>query len=316
MASSEYAATTNNLMTIAERALMEAQNTRGWIGAFSSVHAPDAKFSHSVKRPSLGEAPKFSDLFEAGNSSSPEIIRLNNEADAWLAKYFPAISSGLKTLPEDWLVGVISGVKPFGLDKSIFEIVWHQARDRAYRAAQSEGRTLEAAFSGRGFSLPPGALAAAMAQTEARAGQAIAEVNREQAVKDAEIKLELLKFAEEQAIRYKLGIMDAMKEFYQMWYAMPDREIERARIRTQAMASFYGALSSYHNIEIAFEQLRLQAARTKAEVDQHNGKLDLDAQQILRAGLPSIGAVAQAFGNIASGAAGAAGTLVAQIESL
>lgn len=312
----EYATTTNNLMEIAQRALMEAQNTRGWIGAFSSVQSPDTRFRHTVNKPSLGAAPKFSELFEEGENSSPEIIRLNNEADAWLDKYFPAINQCLKTLPEDWLCGVISGTKPFGMDQSVFELVWHRARDRAYRTTNTSSRTLEAAFSARGFTMPPGALVAALSAVESEASHAIAEVNVSQAIKDAEIKLDLLKFAEEQAIRLKLGVMDAMARFYQLWYAMPDREIERARIRAQAMSAFYSALSNYHNVEVAFEQLRLEAAKVGAGVDMNNDRLQLDAQQILRAGLPSIGAVAQAFGTIASGAASAAGTLVAQIENI
>lgn len=316
MASTEYATTTNNLMEIAQRALMEAQNTRGWIGAFSSVRAPDTKFKHNVNRPSLGPAPKFSELFEKGDSTAPEIIRLNNEADAWIDKYFPAINKCLRTLPEDWLCGVISGTKPFGMDKTAFEIVWHQARDRAYRSANTSMRSLEATFSGRGFSLPPGALVAALSQAESDADQAIAEVNIAQAIKDAEIKLELLKFAEEQAIRLKLGIMDAMARFYQMWFAVPDRDIERARIRAQAMSAFYAALSNYHNVEVAFEQLRLEAAKAGLNAEIRNDDREMEAASILRSGLPAVGAVAQAFGNIASGAASAAGTLVAQIESI
>lgn len=313
---SNYDATTNKLMTIAERALMEAQNTRGWIGAFSSVNAPDTNFRHNVNKPSLGPAPKFSELFDNVDNTAPEIIRLNREADEWLDKYFPSINGCLRTLPEDWLCGVISGTKPFGMDKTVFEIVWHQARDRAYRSANSSQRSLEAAFSSRGFTMPTGALVAAMSEVEAQADLAVAEVNRAQAIKDAEIKLELLKFAEEQAIRLKLGIMDAMARFYQMWFAVPDRDIERARIRAQAMSAFYSALSNYHNVEVAFEQLRLEAAKAGLTADLQSDDRRMEAERILRAGLPSIGAVAQAFGNIASGAASAAGTLVAQIESI
>lgn len=313
--SEDYSTTTNNLMQIAQRALAEAQNTRGWVGAFSSVRTSDTKFNHEVKRPSLGEAPKFSDMFGEDVGLSPEVIRLNNEADAWMDKYFPALNNCLRTLPEDWLCGVIGGTKPFGMDQTVFELVWHRARDRAYRTANTSSRTLEAAFSARGFTMPPGALVAALAASESEASQAIAEVNIAQAIKDADIKLDLLKFAEEQAIRLKLGIMDAMARFYQLWHAMPDREIERARVRAQAMAAFYSAVSSYHNVEVAFEQLRLEAAKAEADVETGNDNRKLEGDKVLRAGLPAIGQIAGAFGNIASGAASAAGTLVAQIEN-
>ena len=314
---SNYPTTTNNLFGIANRALTEAINTRGWIVNLNTKRrVKEANFSHKVDKPVIQAPPVFSELFEGGDTTSREIVRLNGEADEWIEKYFPAINGCLKTVPEDFLCNVISGVKPFGLDQTVFEMVWNKARDRAYRAQANETKTLAATFSGAGFSLPPGAMVAALTESRARASESIAEVNIEQAIKDAEIKLELLKFAEEQAIRLKLGIMSSMADFYRMWFAMPDRDLERARVRAQAMGTFYQALSSYHNVEVAFQRLELESAKSAADVSVQNARINLEAGADLDANVSALGRAVNAFGSIASGAASAAGSLVAEVENI
>lgn len=313
--SGEYEQTTVFLQKLASRALSEAQNTRGMLWNTLPPQLAERTLTHEVERPDFGARPVFSDVFEHGDSTSPEIMRLNGEADEWMEKYFPAMNGALKTLPDDMLVGIISGVKPYGLDKTVLEIVWHRARDRAYRASNSEQRTLEARFSSAGFSLPPGALATAIIESEQRAGQAIAEVNWQQAIKDAEIKIELLKFAEEQAIRLKLGIMQQMGDFYRLWHSVPDRDIDRARVRAQALGAFHSSLASYNNIEMAFEELRFKVAAGKESV-----KLESDARRVGMASAShtsgGLGQAVSAFGQIASGAASAASSLVARVEDI
>lgn len=314
---SEYGSTTGELLEFASQALIGLENTQRMIfnNGTNPPGASDASFSLSLTKPKLDEPPKFSDVFEYGDRTNPEILRLNDEADAFLAKYFPAINACLRTLPEEWLCNVIGGVKPFGIDSTIFDLVWQKARDRAARARLSEQRTIEANFSARGFTLPPGALVDVSMKMQQRYSDDLSEVNREQAIKDAEIKHELLKFAEEQALRYKLGLMQAMADLYKVWAVIPNNDIERARVRAQAWSSFYDALGRYYNVEIAFEELRLKAEQARTSVELANTENDIRAFAAAQQDR-GLGQVASAWGDIAQGSAGAASTLVAQIENL
>lgn len=313
-----YDSTTSYLQGVATTALTNANNNAGRIWGLQNVGAytRDPIVSATVTKPNLGEPPKFSDLFTGEDSTNPTIQYLNSQADDWIAKYFPAINGNLKNIPEDWLVGVISGVKPFGMDKSIFEIVWHNARDRAYRTMASEQRTLEANFSARGFSLPPGALVDALTQSSQRGSEAILEVNREQAIKDAEIKLELLKFAVEQATRLKTGILGALADFYRMWLVVPDKDIERARIRAQANSALYSALSSYYNVEVSFEELKLRAEQLKAGIDIDVDRNALAKQHNYMSIAGPLSSAVNAFAGTAGQAAQAGGSLSAEVKSL
>ncbi|HEY6612770.1 MAG TPA: hypothetical protein VIZ86_16775 [Pseudomonas sp.] len=317
---SNYADSTSFLQQLASAAKLDVSNTTSKIWNLtddSNTDLRDPRFSHAVSKPNIGPPPKLSDLLDFGDTSDGRLQKLNSDADAWMAKYFPSMDA-LDSLPEEWLVGVISGVKPFGLDATVFELVWHRARDRAYRSMASEQRQIEATHAARGWTIPPGSMVAAMGEAAERAGLAILEVNREQAIKDAEIKQALLQFAMEQALNYKRGILAALADFYRQWIALPDNDLERARLKAQATGSLYSALSTYYNVELSFEELKLKAeqAKTQTDLDHDRNQIALLNASDASGKAAALGQAARAFSEIAAQAAQSAGSLVAQIENI
>lgn len=291
------------LQTFARDALGRAATVSNRIATGGGVVLGGGNFSHTVKQLDMARPPQLSDMLGDATDTSQETLRfLDVEAEKWVDKYFPEMNACLKTTPEEWLCGIITGEKPLGLSQAAFEAVWHEGRDRAYRAQRSESQQLRAEFSRRGFAVPPGAMLSAVAESEVRASDAIAAVNREQTNRDAEIKLDLLKFAEEQAIKLKLGVMGALAEFYRQWVALPDKDLERQRVKAQVYASFQSALSAYYNVELGFERLRLAAAEAKS------GSLtDADRNRVTAiAGLNSSDALGNASRGFADAAAAAA----------
>lgn len=312
---SEYSSTTSQLFSLSSSALGQAGNAAANIGTGARPTLGTINLAYKPGSMSLGEAPKFSDLFDGADNSDALIQQLNGQVDAWLAKYFPSINGQFKNLPEDWCANIISGVKPYGTDSTIFDLIWQKSRDRAYRTARSEHRSLEANLSSRGFSLPTGALVDALGQSEQRATDAILDVNREQAIKDADIKVELLKQAVTMAVTLKMGILNASAEYFRSYYSVHNLNNETAKIRGDAYRSFYGALSSYYNVEVSFEELRLRAASSTADVS-----LSSDRNKISLFGTAGSSAAwadaSRGFADIASHSASAAGTLSTQIQSV
>lgn len=312
-----YDNTTAFLQEQAARALLEAQNNASRIYSLPpQVNTRDPSFSVNLVKPDIGPPPAFDDVLQGSDSTESTLVYLNEQSDKWIQKYFPSISGSLRNIPDDWLAGVVSGVKPFGIDKTIFELVWHNARDRAYRTRASEVRTIDAEFSSRGFSLVPGAMVDAITQAEQRASDAILEVNVQEAIKDAQIKNELLQFAVNLSATYKLGIMDSLVNYYRTWITAPDKDIERARIKAQAMSALYSALSTYYNVEISFEELRLRAASAGADIDLGVDRNTLARQGNFGATASALGQAVSSFANIAAQSNAAGGTLSAQIEAL
>jgi hypothetical protein len=294
---SDYGNTTSQLFSNASRAISLASGSAGRITASSkpslstvglsytansqslSFQGNTPTFSYSPGTLSAGEAPKFSDLFEGADNSNALIAELNSTVDQWFAKFFPSINGSFQNLTEDWCAAVIGGTQPFGMAGTVFEMVWHKARDRAYRTASSEQRQLEAAFSLRGFSLPAGALADALSQSEQNATSAILDVSRDQAIKDAEIKADLLKHATSIASQLKLGVLSASADYFRAIYSVHGTAIEKAKIQAQLYNAYYGALSSYANVEVSIEELRLRAAQAQANVALSGQELKLRAAQ-------------------------------------
>lgn len=312
-----YDSTTTFLQGQATEALNEARNNASRIYSLPpQITLREPEFDVQLTKPNIGPPPNFGDLFQGGDSTDPTIKYLNEQSDVWIQKYFPSISACLRNIPDEWLCGVISGTKPFGIDNTVFELVWHNARDRAYRTRNTEVRTLEADFSARGFELPPGALVDSIAAAEQRATDSIMGVNVQQAIKDADIKNELLQFAVQQSINYKLGIMNSLVDFYKTWVTLPDKDIERARIKAQAMSSLYSALAAYYNIEITFEELRLRAAQLEAGTDIDVDRNRISKQSNFSSTASALGSAVSSFANVAAQANQAGGSLVAQIESI
>lgn len=312
-----YDATTAFLQAQAATALNQASNNASRIYSLPpKVGLREPRFDVELKKPTIGAPPQLSDLFTEGDTTQANLAYLDAESDKWIANYFPEINGCFKSQPEETLCAIIGGTRPFGVDKTVFEQVWNQARDRAYRTANSERTTIEAEFSARGFTLPAGAMVDLVAQSERKATDAVLDVNRDQAMKDAEIKVELLKVALSLATQLKLGVMSAMADFYRVWVTLPDKDIERARIRSQAMAAFYSALSSYYNVEISFQELTLRAAQADAGID-----LDVDRNRLTHEGhfgstAGALGQAVNAFANVAAQANVAGGSLTAKIESI
>lgn len=313
----QYSDTTAFLQQQAAQALVEAKNNANRIYSLPpKVNLREPNFDVQLTKPVLDAPPQFSDLFDGSDTTGTNLAFLNQTADEWIAKYFPEINGCFKTQPEATLCEIINRTGDFGIGKSVFEQVWHQGRDRAYRTAESERATLYASFSSRGFTLPPGAMVDLDTGIERRATDAVLDVNRDQAMKDADIQVDLFKTALTLATQLKLGVMNAMADFYRLWITLPDKDIERAKIRAQAMSAFYAALSSYYNVEISFQELTLRAAQTDAGVD-----VDVDRNRLTHEGhfSSTAGALAtavNAFADMAGQANLAGGSLTAQIESV
>ncbi|MGH8419975.1 MAG: hypothetical protein ACRER8_22280 [Pseudomonas sp.] len=306
--------TTNELFSLAQQALGYASGSAGRINVSAKPTLKETPFSYTVGNLKLQEPPKFSDLFGGTDNAAVNIASVNGDVAAWLETYFPSINGSFKDVPEDYLVSVIGGVKPFGAEQTIFDSVWQQSQSRAERTVRSERATLSAGFSSRGFTLPAGALQAIDAQSEIRVVNAVLDVNREQAVKNADIRNQILQQAVQLSTQLKLGILNTAADLFRAYTTLYQLDSQSAQIKASAYQSFYSALSSYHSVEVNMEQLKLRAAETKAGVDG-----GIDKNRISNYAANSTGKAhakaANAFASIANGAAGAAGTLEAHITT-
>lgn len=303
--------TTEFLQDFAAKALQKANEVASRTTVWNA-NPQNISFSHTVKQPVLDKPMGLSDLLTDNEKQDVDVLILNDAAEAWIKKYFPNISSCLSYQPEDWACGILSGQHPFGLNREAFDAAWHSGRDRAYRQASTERAQTLNDYSSRGFSQAPGAALAALREADVRASDAIAEVNRQQTIKDAEIKLELIKFAAQTAAQLKTGLMSMLASFFGKVVDLRnhDQGAEKMRAKAQAYSAFMSGMSSYYNVELGFEQLRLNAAKIRSDVSVESGKLKSEAS------LKGVDSRNAALGQAASGFATAAGTAASAQSSL
>lgn len=274
----------------------------------------DVKFVHQVNQPKMDKPAALSDWLPDGDKSG-DLAMLDERARRWMDEYFPELSGCLREhSPEEWVCKILSGDEPFADSKAIFESVWNQARDQAYRERDSLSAQVRADFSQRGFVTPPGAMLGALLKVEEAASDSIGQVNREEMRRISEIKLDLLRFAQDTAVRLKIGIMQLMADFYGQWLNMPDHGLELARTKAQVYASFQAALSDYHRVELGFEELRLRVSQSRADVEVSNDKAR-SAGNYDNAAAPALANAARAFGDVAAAAATSQGALVADLTA-
>lgn len=288
-----------------------ANRISNWV---PNVSVGRVRFSHDPQKPSMAPPKALSDwLPEDGRTGDLHV--LDERARQWLDEYFPELSGCLREhSPEQWVCKILSGDDPFADSEAVFANVWNQARDQAYRERNSLSAQVRAEFSSRGFVTPPGAMLGALLRVEEAASDAIGSVNREEARRLTELKLELLRFAQDSAVKLKAGIMQLMADFYRQWLNMPERGIELARAKAQVYSSFQAAMSDYYRVELGFEELRLKAKQTAADVevsnDRNRASLNFD-----NAAAPALANAARAFGDVAAAAAASNGALLADLSA-
>lgn len=343
-----YENTTDQLHKLARDALQEAENTARRIRSSGIPDLTKPTIDYNGPKRAT-EPPDFSEVlggFEGllgeewelpdGVDDAYFVDFINTRVNEWFDKFFPVIGQRFTRVPEDILVDIISGIRPFGLSETVFELVWNRARDSEIKRYRSQEATLREEMSMRGFSMPTGAMLKAMQDIRSEASGRINEVAREEAIRHEEIKVRLLEFAIQTANNIKLGIYNALADFLRAWIQIPeaanaraatnlayqnsvfDRDrltVDIAKAKSQAYSSLYSALNSYYQAETALQELSL-----RAQIANADASLAYDRNRISvynsDGAAGALGQAVQGFASIAGDAANAAGSLIAQIEGL
>lgn len=95
------------LFDFANAALGNARSAEGRLAAINvTTTVPD--LNYTVKQPNMPLPTSLGELLSPDNSS--ETIKfLDAESEKWLDKFFPEIQACLRTAPEEWLCGIITG---------------------------------------------------------------------------------------------------------------------------------------------------------------------------------------------------------------
>jgi hypothetical protein len=217
----------------------------------------------------------------------------------FFATYFPNECDYLGAA-EAWLCDVITNGTT-GMPAAVENQIWERDRSRVLQDASRVEQELLEGWSAKGYAMPPGALVWAAYRVNADAQNKISQASRDVAIKQAEIKVETIKFAVGQAISLRVSAVQAASAYINALAKAADVGVQFSQQSANAQAELINAATNYYNARVRVEEI-------KYNVKEANAKFDLEAQKT------DVLAFMQRAGNAsaaASAAAEAAGAMAA-----
>lgn len=198
--------------------------------------------------------------------------QINNFIDDW----FPSWDACLKATVDPWICSTITtgGV---GLPPAIEEALWNRERERELKEISRLQSESINSFADRGWSLPGGLLIDERAKIAEAGADRIAAASRDRAIKDAEIRIDMLKFAVEKGVQMRLGVLDALVSYLNTWLKIPALAIEKASRLIEAKERLWDKSSAYLHAQVAVATLLLRFEEIKVESARHTQRVVVEA---------------------------------------
>ncbi len=233
--------------TVIERAI-----TRAMSGP--SAATTNASYTITALEPAVPDVENSTLTFEAQRDKV--IAMLSDELEGFFAKYYPLASDAFDEAT-NWLVNSIT-LGGTGIDPAIEAQIWQRDRDRVtVEGLKAEAQTLSE-FSGRGFSIPPGAAAARLNSIKTAQLEALQASSRDAAIKQADMTVENLRFAVENAIKSRMAAMQAAADYIRSLMSGTDTAARVASINSDAKARMMGATSDLYRARLARDELAMK----------------------------------------------------------
>lgn len=224
---------------------------------------------------------------------------------AFVNMYFPDIAGCIRDNSDNWICDmIVNGGN--GIPAAVEQQIWDRARSREVELARAATDNATNEWAARGFSLPPGALANAVAKAKSDATDKAATISRDQAIKNIEIQIENIRFAVEQAVKLRLGALAAAVDYIKAYMTPTALAIDYAKGLTDAHYRYYNGMQDYYGAKVAAARLTLDASIANAANTINNNKafVDLVVGGTNARANAAVGA-ARALGEAAAGALGA-----------
>jgi len=273
------------------------------IGSAPTVQATPFNFTPVVIEPPV-DIPFFAEgasIAEFYALSTQVINQLAGLFGQYITDYFPNHATYLSAV-ENWLIDAITNGGT-GISPAVEDQIWQ--RDRARLIAESDRVEQEAlaAWSGRGYSIPPGAAVYQTLQVQRDTADRISQASRDVAIKQAEMEVENVRFAIAQAKELYIGAMGAAADYIRAMSIGTTAGMQLIPSLTDSQSRLISAANGYYQSRIGVEELKLKSVMPPSEYDQaarmKNGDLIMEE---IKARIAAAIAAAQSTGTQAAAA--------------
>lgn len=212
--------------------------------------------------PEVGEVEDATLTYEAQRDEL--LALLSAELANFFTTYYPLAADAFDEAT-NWLVNSITQGGT-GISPAVEAQIWQRDRDRVTKESQRAEAQVLSEFSGRGFSLPPGAAAARLVEIKAAGMGELQAASRDAAIKQAEIEVENVRFAVEQAIKSRMQAMNAATDYIRALMSAPDTAARVAALNSDAKARMIAATSDLYRARLQRDELAMRLPITNEEL--------------------------------------------------
>lgn len=224
---------------------------------------------------------------------------LSNQLAGYFATYYPLAADAFDPAT-NWLINTITN-SGTGIPEAIESQLWQRERDRFIReGARIEGN-LVSGYSAKGYSLAQPCMIHDLNQARYEQSGKIGVSSTTIATKQAEIKIDTIKFAITQAMDSRFKAMNAASDYIRGMMMAPDSAARLASINTDAKAKMIGATSDLYRARLSRDQLVIGAQTDQMQASvQHESTWLNSIQAKIDGNVRAAAAAAEAYSSVAS----------------
>lgn len=239
---------------------------------FASTNVLPIDYVLSAREPSIPEAENSTLVFE---SQRDEIITaLSDELAGFFIEYYPLASDAFDEAT-NWLVNSITGGGT-GISAAVEEQIWQRGRDRVILDGQRVESQVMNDFASRGFSLPSGALAARLQEARFTQLEKTQDMSRDVAIKQADMAVENLRFAIEQAIKSRVAAMAAATDYIRALMSGVDVAARVASINSDVKARMMSATADLYRARLSRDEIAMKIPLTNSDLSLRASTANID----------------------------------------
>lgn len=193
----------------------------------------------------------------------------------FFATYFPNECTYLEQA-EQWICDTLTSGGT-GINAAVEAQIWERDRNRVLREASRVEDELLVGWSSKGYPLPPGALVYAAYRVNADAQDKISQFSRDVAIKQAEIEIENVRFAVQQAISLRVSAVQAASAYIAALAKAADLGVQFSQQSANAQSELINAATNYYRARVAVEEIKYNVKAKNADLRLATQKADVEA---------------------------------------
>lgn len=236
---------------------------------------------------------------------------LSNQLAGYFATYYPLAADAFDPAT-NWLINTITN-SGTGIPEAIESQLWQRERDRFIREGARVENNLVSGYSAKGYSLAQPCMIHDLNQARYEQSGKIGISSTTIATKQAEIKIDTIKFAITQAMDSRFKAMNAASDYIRGMMMAPDSAARLASINTDAKAKMIGATSDLYRARLSRDQLVIGAQTDQMQASvQHESTWLRSMQDKINGNVQAAAAAAQTYSAVGASAISSLNSVVSQ----